>query len=259
MLQWGDLFTARQKLVFSSLINIIEGMPAKTDVGKSAKRFSGLGISRLSDINNAMCVWETSKTQVRNLFSRQAVPMHWDFAEPGFFGDNAGNYQVTLETMVRVAERFAGISQAGQIDQADARKSSLSDESSGIWFTDPPYYDAVPYSDLSDFFFVWVKRTLPDYPLLRRLMQTGVLIAVRNCRPNGLRSTRLRPTKAQGITCAPALKPAIRFTRRRFRSFSASGRRFRAIRRRAAHWRCSHSGFRGDFARDSSRRGASLS
>ena len=55
----------------------------------------------------------------------------------------------------------------GQVQLADACESPLVSESSGIWFTDPPYYDAVPYADLSDLFYTWLKRTLPGHPLLR--------------------------------------------------------------------------------------------
>src|ERR1051325_5038208 len=82
MLQWGDLFTSRQKLAFIALINAVNRLSAATEITRAVKQIAGLAVSRFSDISNALCVWETTKTQVRNLYSRQAIPMHWDFAEP---------------------------------------------------------------------------------------------------------------------------------------------------------------------------------
>jgi adenine-specific DNA methylase len=166
MLQWGDLFTSRQKLAFIALINAVNRLSAATEMTRAVKQIAGLAVSRFSDISNALCVWETTKTQVRNLYSRQAIPMHWDFAEPDLLGDSAGDYQVTLETMVRVLERLTSNFSVGQVMQCDARSSPLPNESCNVWFTDPPYYDAIPYSDLSDFFYVWLKRAVPNDPLL---------------------------------------------------------------------------------------------
>src|SRR5262249_49848875 len=85
-------------------------------------------------------------------------------------------FEVTQTTMAEAIDALSCISTPGQITQSDARKSGLPSETAGLWFTDPPYYDAVPYADLSDFFFVWLKRALPDHPLLRDPMDpTNVL------------------------------------------------------------------------------------
>jgi adenine-specific DNA methylase/very-short-patch-repair endonuclease len=163
MLQWGDLFTARQKLALVSLLHRIGS--ATSDL-PAAKEIASLALSRFADISNALCRWESTKTQVRNLFTRQAIPIVWDFAEPGLFGDQAGDYLVTLGTMLRVIDVLPK-GRSAQVQLADACGSPLPDETTGMWFTDPPYYDAIPYSDLSDFFFVWLKRTLPNHPLLK--------------------------------------------------------------------------------------------
>jgi len=90
----------------------------------------------------------------------------WDFAEPSMLAEQAGDYSTTLSTMVRVIQRFHFIDIIGQVDRADARNCSLPADCANIWFTDPPYYDAVAYADLSDFFYVWLKRVLPGHPLL---------------------------------------------------------------------------------------------
>ena len=101
------------------------------------------------------------------MFTRQAIPMIWDFGECSFVGGQAGDYDTTLGTMVRVIQRQATRGQQGQVQVADATNHPLPDQSASVWFSDPPYYDAVPYADLSDFFLVWLKRSLPNVPMLR--------------------------------------------------------------------------------------------
>jgi len=163
MMRWGDLFTARQKVALVGLGRVLSNLSA----GQSMTELIALSISRFADISNALCQWENSKHQVRHLFTRQAIPMLWDFAEAGFSGGQAGDYRTTLGTMIRVVERLSACTQTGQVQLANATDHPLPDQAASVWFTDPPYYDAVPYADLSDFFLVWLKRTLPDHPLLR--------------------------------------------------------------------------------------------
>src|SRR5439155_24277812 len=78
-----------------------------------------------------------------------------------------GDFETTLGTMIRVLDSLPPNLGNAQVQIADATTGVLPEESASIWFTDPPYYDAIPYSDLSDFFFVWLKRALPGHPLLR--------------------------------------------------------------------------------------------
>jgi putative DNA methylase len=163
MMQWGDLFTARQKV---GLLILLDAISRLTGL-QSAREFMSLALSRYSDIFNALCQWESSKTQVRHLFTRQAIPILWDYAEGSMLGEQAGDYSVTLHTMCNVVDALRINELCGQTNQADACKSPLPDEGVSCWFTDPPYYDAIPYADLSDFFLVWLKRTLPGHPLLR--------------------------------------------------------------------------------------------
>ena len=90
----------------------------------------------------------------------------WDFAEIVTTGDQASNFTAALDWVREVIER--GIrSAAAQVQSADAADHPLPDQAAGVWFTDPPYYDAVPYADLSDFLSVWLKRTLPNDSLFR--------------------------------------------------------------------------------------------
>jgi adenine-specific DNA methylase len=161
MMQWADLFTARQRLTMEFLRRAI------TEETQEVREFLALALSRYSDIFNALCQWESSKTQVRHLFTRQALPLLWDFAEGSPLGGQAGDFSTTLETMIRVIDGLPKNKGIAQSQQADSTASPLADDSAALWFTDPPYYDAIPYSDLSDFFFVWMKRVLPNHPLLR--------------------------------------------------------------------------------------------
>ncbi len=166
MLQWGDLFTARQKVAQILLREAIASLSAERT---AVTEVAGIALSRRSDIANSLCPWSTGATQVVHLFGRQAIPIAWDFAESSPFGGQAGDYSVTLGTIVRVVEVLAtaiGIT-PGHIQIGDAVAHPLPDQTATIWFTDPPYYDAVPYADLSDFFLVWLKRALPGHPLLR--------------------------------------------------------------------------------------------
>jgi hypothetical protein len=88
--------------------------------------------------------------------------MVWDFAEATPFSGSTGGWDGAVEWVAAVVEKPASLGHLGQTAQADAAKAMLPDASAAIWFTDPPYYDAVPYADLADFFLVWLKRALPE-------------------------------------------------------------------------------------------------
>jgi hypothetical protein len=104
---------------------------------------------------------------MQHTFGRQALPIVWDFAEVAPMADGPGSWQSGYEIVAEVAEAWPGSRSAAQVEQADSTRSPLPDATAAVWFTDPPYYDAVPYADLSDFFYVWLKRALPAQPLLR--------------------------------------------------------------------------------------------
>ena len=159
---WGHLFTARQKASLITLTKLVEEGYGSPKIQTAL----ALSISRFSDIANSLCQWENNKTQVRHLFTRQAISMVWDFGEGSFFGGQAGDYSTTLGTMVRAIERLTDNSDQGQVLMANASSHPLPDQSARVWFTDPPYYDSVPYAHLADFFLIWLKRAIPDHPLL---------------------------------------------------------------------------------------------
>ncbi len=161
MMQWGDLFTARQKVALVALAVRMQKVQAIPEVVTGLC----LALSKVADFNSAIARWATPRETSAATFGRQALPMIWDFCETCPTGTSTGSLEGAAGYVAEFAKRFTGTS--GQVQQADATVHPLPDQSAGVWFTDPPYYDAIPYADLSDFFLVWLKRTLPDHPLLR--------------------------------------------------------------------------------------------
>jgi len=178
---WADLFTPRQLVAltaFSDLVGearervrrdaVAAGLP---DDGKPLREggtgpasyaeavgvYVGLGISRLADAQNTLCQWGPSADQTQHLFRRQAIPMVWDYAESSVFSKAAGDLVTSLQSMCRVLAQL-GNGSAGSSVGGDARTQTLS--SGKVVSTDPPYYDNVGYADLSDFFYVWLRRSL---------------------------------------------------------------------------------------------------
>ena len=157
MLQWGDLFTARQKVALVRL----GSLTASTEIHRQAL---SLALSRVANAGCSLCRWDTSRENHQGVFSRQALPM--DFSEGNPFSGSTGGYSSALDWIAKVAEVWPR-SDTGQIQPSDATDHPLPDQAASVWFTDPPYYDAIPYAHLADFFYVWLKRVLPDHPLLR--------------------------------------------------------------------------------------------
>ncbi len=164
MLQWGDLFTARQKVAFVSLCHRTLGVTA-TD---AARALMAMVCTKLSDRCNSLVNWSLGVECPNQLFKGNAVPMAWDFAESNVLSDSSASVDQSVDNVARNAEvTYIPGAGAGSSHLVDARNHPLPDQAAAAWFTDPPYYDAVPYSDLSDFFFVWFKRLLPNHALLR--------------------------------------------------------------------------------------------
>ena len=134
LVRWGDLFTARQKLTLTSLLEILRGLEYRSP---EARDVAALALSRLTDIFNGLLLWSSSADQVVHLFGRQAIPMVWDFSEPSPLGQGAGDYTVTLRTMIRVIRDFPPSMPVGRVQIADATRYPLPHESASVWFTDP--------------------------------------------------------------------------------------------------------------------------
>jgi putative DNA methylase len=186
---WGDLFTPRQLVAlttFSDLVGeamararrdaIAAGLPDDhkplRDSGAGARAYAeavgvclGLVVSSLADRMTTICTWDaggpTWGTKTRNTFARQAIPMSWDFAEVNPLSSQSGSLENSLDYTSK------GVVCAGTMHgcavQADAAQQMGS--VGRIVSTDPPYYDNIGYADLSDFFYVWLRRSLrPVFP-----------------------------------------------------------------------------------------------
>lgn len=127
--------------------------------------FLALALDRCADFNNGLCRWTAGNQKVMNLFGRQAIPMVWDFAEANTLGDSVGAWATCSNYVADCIEVLGKSSRSGgnglQVDAAGAWN-----ETRGLLVsTDPPYYDNIGYAALSDFFYVWLRRTIGDlYP-----------------------------------------------------------------------------------------------
>ena len=160
MMQWKDLFTARQKLGLITLISLVREYPEKLIY------LLAVAVNRTANSNTSLSTWLASGEEIKNVFARQALPIVWDFGESNITADTSRSWISAISSIQNVLNWLSWVETSGQVQQADATDHPLPDQSAQIWFTDPPYYDAIPYSDLSDFFLVWLKRTLSDYPFL---------------------------------------------------------------------------------------------
>ncbi len=183
-LRWGDLFNSRQKL---SLITFVEKVRAahsnmlaegyKPDYAGAVVSYLSLVLSRHSSYNSTLCWWEPIGERGFNVFGRQALPMVFDHAEQNPFGNLTGNWDAQAEIACHIVQYLVtgttqilvGVTQASSplttVTQGSATELPYPDNHFDAVFTDPPYYDNVPYSYLSDFFYVWLKRAVGDmYP-----------------------------------------------------------------------------------------------
>ena len=173
MLQWSDLFTVRQKAALVELgCSTMDASTNSSPHHHTQQILIALLLGRMADGNNSLSRWESGSENPVNLFARQAIPLVWDFCESTPKSNARGVFLSGVNAACKVIENLR-ISGSSQVQQVDAANHLLPDASALVWFTDPPYYDAVPYADLSDFFLVWLKHTLPDPKLLRDPFDSG--------------------------------------------------------------------------------------
>ena len=167
MKEWGDIFTARQKVALVELGREITKLPHNIQ-----QTLLALLLGKMTDGNNSLVQWLSGAENPAHLFARQAIPLVWDFCESTPECNARGVFLSGIGAACEVINR-ARIAGTGQVQSADATDHPLPGTTAGVWFTDPPYYDAIPYADLSDFFLVWLKRTLPEHPLLRDIFDSA--------------------------------------------------------------------------------------
>jgi putative DNA methylase len=171
--RWGDIFNDRQKLALTTfLVKIKDAYKMMLHDGydpeyaKAVATYLALCLDRLADYNSTACVWAVSGEFIAHTFGRQAIAIAWDYVEVNRFSEATGDWKSAVGWICRVLEHCSALyPQTAIISQASATKLPYSDSYFDVILTDPPYYDAVPYSDLSDFFYVWLKRSIGDlYP-----------------------------------------------------------------------------------------------
>jgi putative DNA methylase len=185
---FGDYFTARQLVALTTFSDLVQearervqrdalqaGLPDDPkplrDGGTGATAYAeavgvylGFTVDKATDYWSTICSWHSSKELIRNTFGRQAIPMTWDYAETNPFSDSAGNAMSSVEWAEKAARLFPAVA-GGSVRQGDAQSQSVSTDK--IVSTDPPYYDNIGYADLSDFFYVWLRRSQrPIFPEL---------------------------------------------------------------------------------------------
>jgi putative DNA methylase len=180
--KWGDLFTPRQLVsltTFSDLLSEAEdkirrdalhsGIPddskglsadgtGTTAYSQAVLVYLACALSRLASYNNTICHWNMRGGSVGGIFSRQAIAMSWDYIEVNPLEKMSGNWAGGIEWVCDVLNEFVLAKVTGTAEQADASRQEVS--IGKIVSTDPPYYDNIGYADLSDFFYVWLRRSL---------------------------------------------------------------------------------------------------
>jgi putative DNA methylase len=163
---WGSYFTPRQALALSTLTGLVrdygEELAAKYEPNLAAaiQMCLALAVSRQADYTSSLCNWHLTGEKVNHTFGRQALPMVWDFTEVYPLSGSSGDLRGAVSWVADACEANASLSISGQAHVASATHLPLPDDSADALVTDPPYYDAVPYAYLSDFFYVWLRRSL---------------------------------------------------------------------------------------------------
>ena len=179
---WADLFTQRQLTVLSTFSDLVREAweQVKTDVTKAnckkteayanaVMTYLAFNINQLANHQSNACGWNSTNSQMRGVFARQAIPMVWDFAESNPFCKSSGSFYNLHERQIKGFQAIPA-SQFAEVTQIDAA-SAICDLKGPLISTDPPYYNNIDYADLSDFFYLWLRRSLGRiYPNLFNLM-----------------------------------------------------------------------------------------
>lgn len=178
---WGDLFTSRQLIALTTFSDLVgearerirvdalgagmsvdatgldQGGNGASAYAEAVAVYLSLAIDKVADYGSSLVVWSPTRDQAKTTFARQSLPMVWDFSEINPFAGAAGDIEISIVGMSRALLALPARS-LGQVYQAAAQAQEVSNLK--VVSTDPPYYDNIAYADLSDFFYVWLRRTL---------------------------------------------------------------------------------------------------
>ncbi len=182
MMKHRDLFTPRQLVALTTFSDLVQEVREKvlTDASAAGLSEDGISVSDCGTVANAyaeavatylaialdkgadywssLCSWHNGRDTLGHTFTKQALPMIWDFAEANPFSSSSGNYQGAIEWVAGVIE-VSSCNAPGEAKQRDAT-TSINGVSHPLISTDPPYYDNIGYADLADFFYIWLRRSL---------------------------------------------------------------------------------------------------
>jgi len=186
MTKWSDLFTPRQLVALTTLSGLVQdareratrdalaaGQPGDgqplADGGTSATAYGdavavylAFAVSKIANIGSSIATWMSDRGAFRETFARQALQMTWDFAEANTFAEAGGSFGTAIDKGAMAIDAFPTGTPSFAY-QADAASQGIT--SGKVVSTDPPYYDNIGYADLSDFFYVWLRRSLkPVFP-----------------------------------------------------------------------------------------------
>ena len=162
--EWGKLFNDRQLLALTTFARLVshahaemlgEGMDP--NYARAVATYLGLAVDKLADYNATVSRWGNEVESSHNALARQALPMVWDYAEVNPIGATGGSWASLLAGLVRALDAAIVGEWCGEIRQAEASHLRAT---CTVVLTDPPYYDAINYADLSDFFYVWLRRSI---------------------------------------------------------------------------------------------------
>ena len=164
--KWFKLFTTRQLLALGTLVRhsrlaAEQLRNTSAEACEAISAYLALTIDRVADRSSTICTWTINWDKIRNTFARFALPVAWDFAEGVPTAEASGGYPGQLELVSQFLDhslRMGIVASPPSIERLSAIAPRTS--SYDVIMTDPPYYDAIPYSDLMDFFYVWLRRTL---------------------------------------------------------------------------------------------------
>jgi putative DNA methylase len=199
----SDLFTARQLTALTTFVGVLADVQEKISVDASDSRlpaddrplseggsgglayaqavciYLSFAISKGANYWSSLCAWHTSAEKMMSTFGRQALSMTWDYTEANPFSDSSGNFDLGVDQAAKFLERTSADVTPGKAFQRDV--ANLAEVRETIISTDPPYYDNIGYADLSDFFYVWLRKGIgtlyPDLFSTLLTPKTAELIA----------------------------------------------------------------------------------
>ncbi|ELV2845193.1 DUF1156 domain-containing protein [Enterobacter cloacae] len=189
---YSDLFTSRQLVTLSTFSRLVSeaiarcrhdalsagmaddeigldaGGTGATAYAQAVGVYLGIAVDKITDYSSSLVAWSPTRDQAKTTFGRQALPMIWDYAEINPFAGAAGDFDISVSGICRAMGAFS-TGPIGKVSQGDAQTQKIS--VAKVISTDPPYYDNIGYADLSDFFYVWLRKSLrPIFPNLYATM-----------------------------------------------------------------------------------------